>query len=114
MRDGPSRLAGEDIARRINEAHPDVAIRWNESDVWVEVDNLLEVARFLKETPDLDFAFLTSISAVDFVEYFEIVYHFLSMRRNHSAILKTRRYGRDEPSVPLGHRSLERRRLPGA
>jgi NADH:ubiquinone oxidoreductase subunit C len=57
------------------------------------------VARFLKENPDLDFAFLTSITAVDYVECFELVYHLLSMRRNHSTVLKTRYYGREEPTV---------------
>ena len=34
------------------------------------------------------------------MEYFEIVYHLLSMRRNASVVLKTRCYGRDEPVVP--------------
>ena len=92
-------LAGEHLAGRINEAHADTAIEWNDTCVWIEPDNLLDVARFLKESPDLEFASLTAVSAVDYIEYFELVYHLLSMRRNHSAILKTRCYGRQEPSV---------------
>ena len=92
-------LAGADLAGRINEAHPDTAIEWNDTCVWIEPESLLDVARFLKESPDLEFASLTSVSAVDYIEYFELVYHLLSMRRNRSAILKTRRYGREEPSV---------------
>ena len=92
-------LAGERLAGRINAAHADTAIEWNDTCVWIEPDNLLDVARFLKESPELEFASLTAVSAVDYIEYFELVYHLLSMRRNHSAILKTRCYGREEPSV---------------
>ena len=93
-------LAGEVLAGRINQAHADAAIDWNDSDVWIEPQALPAVARFLKDTPDLDFAFLTAISAVDYIEFFELVYHLLSMRRNHAAVLKMRCYGREEPVVP--------------
>ena len=34
---------------------------------------------------------------MDYVDHFELVYHLLSMRRNQSAIIKTRRFGRAEP-----------------
>ncbi len=93
-------LLGEDVARRINDAHPGAATQSNQTDVWLKLDSLSEVARFLKETPDLDFSFLTAITGVDYVEYFELIYHLLSMRRNHSIVLKTRCSGRDEPTAP--------------
>jgi NADH/F420H2 dehydrogenase subunit C len=93
-------LLGEDVARRINDAHPGAATQSNQTDVWLKLDSLSEVARFLKETPDLDFSFLTAITGVDYVEYFELIYHLLSMRRNHSIVLKTRCFGRDEPTAP--------------
>ena len=93
-------LLGEDVARRINDAHPRAATQSNQTDVWLKLDSLSEVARFLKETPDLDFSFLTAITGVDYVEYFELIYHLLSMRRNHSIVLKTRCFGRDEPTAP--------------
>ena len=93
-------LPGAELAGRINEAHAGAAVEWNETDVWIEPDTLRNVAGFLTETPDLDFAFLLSISAVDFMEYFELVYHLLSMRRNESAVLKTRHYGRGDVTVP--------------
>jgi len=43
---------------------------------------------------------LSAITAVDYVEYFELIYHLTSISRNYSAALKTRRYGRDDPIVP--------------
>ena len=93
-------LPGEEIARRINEALPDAALDYNQTDVWINSDSILKVSKFLKETSDLDFAFLTSITAVDYIEYFELVYHLLSMRRNTSTILKAKCFGRDELAVP--------------
>ena len=92
-------LSGSDVARRINDALPDAATEWNETDVWVSTDALVAVATFLYETSDLDFAFLTAVSAVDYIEYFELIYHLLSMRRNQSVVLKTRCYDRREPTV---------------
>ena len=93
-------LDGAGLAERINQAHPASAIEWGDRDVWIEPETLPAVARFLKETPELDFAFLTAVTGVDYIEYFELVYHLLSMRRNHSAVLKTRVHGRQEPVVP--------------
>ena len=50
--------------------------------------------------PGLDFSFLIGITAVDYVEYFELIYHLRSMKLNQSVVLKTRVFGRDEPIVP--------------
>jgi NADH/F420H2 dehydrogenase subunit C len=91
--------AGE-VARRINEARAGAVVVSNDTDVWVELDALVDVAGFLKDTPDLDFAFLTAVSAVDYIEYFELVYQLLSMRRNHSIVIKTKAFGREAPVVP--------------
>lgn len=92
-------IPGEETARRINEQFPDVAIRFNQTDVWIKPDSILEVAKFLNETPGLDYAYLTSVTSVDYIEYFELVYRLLSMKHNHSTVLKTRVPGRGEPSV---------------
>ena len=92
-------LSGADVATQINKAHPGAAIESNDKNVWVEPESLLQVATFLKESSDLDFSFLTAVSAIDYVDHFELVYHLLSMRKNHSVVLKTRRYGRDNPVV---------------
>ena len=93
-------LSGEETARRINEAFPGSALQHNETDVWIRPESLPAVARFLKETQGLDFAFLSAVTAVDYVEHFELIYHLVSMRYNRSMVLKTRCYGREEPTVP--------------
>ncbi len=93
-------LPGADVARRIGEAVPGAVVESKGSDVWISPESVLDVARFLHDTPGLEFGFLTSITVVDYIECFELVYHLLSMKHNQSVVLKTRVYGRDEPSVP--------------
>ena len=93
-------LSPQTVAARINEEHPGAATGFDAGYVHVDLDLLVDTARFLKDTPDLDFAFLTAITGVDYVEYFELIYHLLSLRHNHSVALKARCYGRDEPTAP--------------
>ena len=93
-------LEGRHLAALINEAVPDTAFEWDETDVWVKPESWIRVAQFLKDTPDLDFAFLNSVTGVDYIEYFEMVYHLTSLRHNHSAVIKMRCYGRENLSVP--------------
>ncbi len=92
--------SGEDAARRINEAIPGAAVDYNRTDVWVLPESILETARLLKYDESLDFSFLNAVSAVDYVEYFELVYHLLSLRRNRSLVVKSRVPGRENPEAP--------------
>ena len=92
--------SGEDAARRINEAIPGAALDYNQTDVWVSPDTILETARLLKHDESLDFSFLNAVTAVDYVEYFEMVYHLLSLRRNSSLVVKSRLYGRENLEAP--------------
>lgn len=88
------------LALSINEAYPGKAIDWNDTDVWIDPEDLPTVARLLKKETGMDLATLTSISAVDYVEYFELIYHLLSMRKNQRAVVKIRTYGREKPIIP--------------
>lgn len=93
-------LSAEEVEGRIDEAFPGVVRGHTANDVWVDPASILDVARFLRDDPDLDFAFLSAISAVDYVEYFELVYHLVSLRRNHKLVVKSRVFGREDLSVP--------------
>ena len=66
----------------------------------IKADTLVEVCRYLKAEPELAFDYLTSITAVDYLDYFELVYHLASLEHNHMAVLKVRCYGRSDPEVP--------------
>ena len=92
--------SGEDAAKRIDDAIPGAVVDFNQTDVWVEPGSILDTARLLKDDESLDFSFLNSVSAVDYVEYFELVYHLLSLRRNSSLVVKSRVLGRENPQAP--------------
>ena len=79
----------------------------HKEDEWVEArvapDELPTVARFLRDDARLQFNFLSSIAAVDYVEKgFEVVYHLLSLPEGRrKLILKVTPAGdRDNPEVP--------------
>ena len=93
-------LTGEELAGHVRNTVPEAVEVWNDRDVVIRSDVVVDVCSYLKETPGLEFNYLNAISAVDYVEYFEVVYHLTSMIHNHSATLKTRVYGREEASVP--------------
>lgn len=72
-------------------------------DPWIEVsvDGLVEVCRYLRDTPDLRFDMLNCITAVDYFEpdpkkaaktgwepHLEVVYHLSSIRKKHTIVLK--------------------------
>lgn len=92
--------SGEDAAKRINEEIPGAAVDYNQTDVWVAPENILEAARLLKDDESLDFSFLNAVTAVDYVEYFEMIYHLLSLRRNSSLVVKSRVPGRENLEIP--------------
>ena len=59
----------------------------------------MDVCRFLHDDPDQAFELLSSVTAVDYVEFFDVVYHLTSISRNASAVLKVRLYGREALSL---------------
>lgn len=93
-------LPSSEIASKIGEHLPDAVTDFDESAVFVTGEAVFEVARFLKQDPELGFDYLTSISAVDYPDLFEVVYHLTSIKNNHSIVLKTRCYNRENPELP--------------
>ena len=93
-------LSAKKIARQIEEHFPESIIESSPEALVVEGESLLPVATYLKTTPGLDFDYLTAVTAVDYYDYFEVVYQLTSMKHNHSLVVKTRCYGRDNPFLP--------------
>ncbi len=93
-------LAGEALAQLLREQISDSVEEWDHLAVWVNAQRITEVGRYLKEEPSLAFNYLNSITAVDYVDYFEMVYHLTSLHHNHSTVLKARLYGREDISIP--------------
>jgi len=93
-------LSGKEVAAKLEQQFPENIIESNDYSLVVKTESLFEIISYLKTTPELEFNYLSGITAVDYLDYFEIVYHITSMVNNHSLVVKTRCSGRENLSVP--------------
>ena len=93
-------VAGTDLAQRIESQIPGSVAASDAADVWVRSEAVHDALQLLRDCDDLDFQCLNSVTAVDYVEFFELIYHLTSLRRNASCTVKTRLYSREDPSAP--------------
>ena len=93
-------LSGSEVAGQITGNFPEAVSEASDQAVVVKSEALLEVAEHLKKSPGLDFNFLNSITAVDYYDYFEVVYQLTSLKYNHGLVLKVRCYDRENPTLP--------------
>jgi len=93
-------LSGNEVAKQITKHLSEAVIKASGEAVLVKSESIFDVAEYLKNSPELDFDYLNYITAVDYYDYFEVVYQLTSMKHNHSLVLKTRCYDRDNPVVP--------------
>ena len=90
----PLQKVQEQFLSEIIESH---AFRGDETAV-IRPESLRKIAKFLKETPELDFNILMDLTAVDYLFFaggrvskvfrFEVVYHFFSLKFNHRLRIK--------------------------
>ena len=93
-------LSGKEIAEKLEEKLPDSLEDSGDDYLLVKPASLLAVAEYLKNTKSLNFDYFNYVTAVDYYSHFEVVYRLESVPHNHSIVLKTRCYDRDNPSVP--------------
>lgn len=93
-------LSGKEVAAQLEQQFPGSIIESSENNLLAKTESLLDIAEYLKSSPELDFDYLNHITAVDYYDYFEVVYQFTSLKHNHSLVLKTRCYDRENPTVP--------------
>ncbi|MFP6594828.1 MAG: NADH-quinone oxidoreductase subunit C [Dehalococcoidia bacterium] len=90
--------SGEDLATQIEAIASGSVTANGDTDVWVSADRLLDVMSGLK---DAGYEMLIGVTGVDYVGYFEVVYHLLSLSQNRRAIIKVKcGAGRIDPVVP--------------
>ena len=93
-------LSGKEIAGRLEQQFPASIVAAKEDSLLVKSESLVDLISFLKTTPEFEFNYLSSITAVDYFDYFEVVYHLISMEHNHSLVIKTRCHGRENLVLP--------------
>jgi NADH-quinone oxidoreductase subunit C len=92
-------LNGSEVAKKIEEAIPGSVVSSDTTTVFIANQYLHQVAEYLKNTTGLDFNYLTNVTSVDYVDYFEVIYHLNSLTHNHSIVLKTKCTDREKPLV---------------
>jgi NADH-quinone oxidoreductase subunit C len=92
-------FAPASLAQVLSERFAD--IETDAGDNWLRIasSELLSVFVFLRDDPGLDFVFLCSLTAVDRLDFLEVVYHLQSLRLNHLAVIKVR-LDRENPVIP--------------
>ena len=93
-------LSGKEVSLKLEQRFPASITESGRDYISIKPEALPKIISFLKMTPEFDFDFLNSITAVDYCDYFEVVYHLTSMKHNQSLVIKTRCYGRDNLVVP--------------
>ena len=93
-------MGGAGLAERVEEAVPGAVERWADDVLYIKPSAISDVAGFLHKDAELDMQYLNSISAIDYIGHFELVYHLTSFRKGHKATLRSRLPGRAELSAP--------------
>ncbi|MFC2004965.1 NADH-quinone oxidoreductase subunit C [Chloroflexota bacterium] len=93
-------LSGKEIAEKVEQQFPECIIESDDSSLLVKSDALFDIISYLKTNPEFELNYLSDITAVDYFDYFDVVYHIASMVHNHSLVVKTRCYGRENLSAP--------------
>jgi len=93
-------LSGNDVADRLEQKFPGSVIEAQATGIIIKSESVHDVISYLKDTPEYNFNYLANISSVDYFEFFQVIYHLTSYEHNHSITIKTRCYGRENPSVP--------------
>jgi NADH-quinone oxidoreductase subunit C len=93
-------IAASELAAKLNEKFPGSVIEAGAESLLVKPEALVNTLNYLKATPGIDFDYLSSMNAVDYWDYFEVVYQLVSLTHNQSLNVKARCPGRENLSLP--------------
>jgi NADH-quinone oxidoreductase subunit C len=93
-------VMGLEIAHAIEGKFPDAVEDAQPEFAVLKAEKLVEVLTWLRDDDDHWYRFLSSVTGVDRIDWFEVVYHIESFKHNRSTALKVRSTDRENPSVP--------------
>jgi len=92
-------LSAQEIRGKLAPQFPEAAVEAAGQGVLVKAESLFKVAQHLKNSPEFAFDYLNFVTAVDYYDYFEVLYKLTSLKHNHSVVLKVH-VDRNSPTVP--------------
>ncbi len=93
------KIPTEDLKKRIETVVPDGIIKDEEDHLLVNTARLVDICQLLKEDKEFDLDYLSNLTAVDYKEFYEVIYRLVSLGKNHSVTLKAR-LDKKKPTIP--------------
>jgi NADH-quinone oxidoreductase subunit C len=97
-----TRADGDPVVERLRAAFPTVSFRIVDPGVpscVVPVERVADIAGYLRSTPGLTFDYLASITAIDYLDRFDVVYQIRSLANRRDFVFRVE-VDRDGASVP--------------
>lgn len=88
------------IADQIKALYPDAVESASVQGIVVKRDRLVDVARFMHDSPALSFDYLNNVTSVDWPDRFEVVYQLSSIARGGAPVTLKVNAARENPTVP--------------
>ena len=92
-------LHGDTVANRLSEIDPEWVEKSDFMNVWIKPESLIDVCKFLMSDKDLVMDYLNAITAVDFIDHFDVIYQLTSTVTRKRIVVRSRLYGREELSI---------------
>ncbi len=93
-------FAVKDLAVTLAESYPRKVEALSSDTLLVAPDALQDICLYLRDTDGLKFDYFNFVTAVDYYQYFELVYRISSLQYNHVMVVKVRTPGREDQVVP--------------
>jgi NADH/F420H2 dehydrogenase subunit C len=94
-------MTGQETFERLVARFPDFGLAFVEGkdpSIVVKAENLVELGRYLRDEEEYDYC--SSITAVDYPDRFEVVYHLYSMKNEGGPVILKVHADRENPQVP--------------
>ena len=76
------------LASALNGYNVEIGASLDEVVVTTKPDTVLEICKYVKNDPELEFDYLRCISVVDYEKILEVNYHLFSLQKRHKFVLK--------------------------
>ncbi len=93
-------MSSVEIKTRLEKEFPGIQIQIVNDGLVVKPEDLLRAAKFLKESEEFKMNYLSSVTAVDYLDFLESVYHLYSVDKRTGPVVLKVRVPRDNPHIP--------------
>ena len=93
-------LNSQEVVKKIQSQYSTAVVDFDDSSITITSKSVYDICKFLNQTSGLEFDYVVDLTGVDYLDYIEVLYRLVSIKHNHSIIIKTRCYDRDKPVVP--------------